>query len=236
MLAASIELSSGVGAPGGQATITGVMRTEGATVIGAMVDLTAPDGISIGANARGRPSCVSYCNQDYEPIVSLADASSAEFDPIGGPAKACAAQNFVFLPVGCSPGVNCTGVRYLEIILALYESFPDGGTLFTCTVDIADDLELGTYPVVCSGPQASNPEGLPVPATCTDGTLQIGCPGDCDGDAHVSIHEVVRGFAIMTSAMSTAECRAFDTDADDALEIAEFVRGYRSLLHGCAGE
>jgi hypothetical protein len=199
------------------------------------VDLTPEPGISIGVNARGRPACVSHCNRDYAPIVSPAEASTAALDPIGGPAKSCSATNFGFLPSGCSPGVNCEGVRYLELSVYSVNPIPDGGTLFTCTIDVAGGLAAGTYPIVCSDPATADAEGMRVPTTCRDGAVAVSCPGDCNGNGRASVQEVVLGFSILTGKATLERCRALDTNADDSVSVAEFVRGYRSLVDGCAG-
>jgi hypothetical protein len=236
LLAASIEISSGVAEPGGTGQISGILRAQGAEVSGVELELTLTNGVSIGANARGRPACVSHCNQDYQPIVPLAEASTAGIDPVGEPAKSCAAQNFAFRPVGCSPGVDCTGVKYLELSLSNVNPLPDGGTLFTCTVTATADLAAGTYAVACSGAGAADPEGQSLPATCSDGALHVSCPGDCNGNGRVNVHEVLLGFTIMEGAAATADCSALDTDADDAVSIAELVTAYRRLVNGCGTE
>src|SRR4029450_10902896 len=128
LLAASIEISSGVAEPGGTGQISGILRAQGAEVSGVELELTLTNGVSMGARARGRPACVSHCNQDYQPIVPLAEASTAGIDPVGEPAKGCTrpVDSAAFLPVGCSPGVNCTGVKYLELNVAI-PLLPDGG-------------------------------------------------------------------------------------------------------------
>jgi hypothetical protein len=236
LLAVSIELTSGIAEPGGTGQISGILREQGADVSGVELQLTATRGISVGVNARGRPACVSHCTQDYQPIVPLAEASTAGIDPVGEPAKSCTrpVDSAAFLPVGCSPGVNCTGVKYLE--LGLSNVLPDGGTLFTCTITVAADLAAGTYAVGCSGAGASDPEGQTLPATCSDGALHVSCPGDCDGNGRVNVHEVLLGLTIMEGAAATADCSALDTDADDAVGIAELVTAYRRLVNGCGTE
>jgi hypothetical protein len=42
------------------------------------------------------------------------------------------ATGFVFLPHGCTPGVDCTGVRALVLSTSNVDPIPDGSVLYTC--------------------------------------------------------------------------------------------------------
>lgn len=78
----------------------------------------------------------------------------------------------VLLPETCTAGVDCQGARVLII------QFPpvpiaNGATLYICTVQISAGAAVGNYPLTCSVPSASDPNGNELPAQCVDGQLQV---------------------------------------------------------------
>jgi len=66
---------------------------------------------------------------------------------------------------------------------------------------------------------------LPAPA--------LGCPGDCNGDAAVSIDELVRGVGIALGSTALDSCPAFDGGADGAVSIDELIAAVNAALGGC---
>jgi hypothetical protein len=76
----------------------------------------------------------------------------------------------------------------------------------------------------------------------TDGTLATvtvevsgpHCAGDCDGDSHVAIDELVRGVGIALGAMPIGVCDTFDANGDGVLTIDELVQGVSGALTDCA--
>src|SRR5262249_52904797 len=79
---------------------------------------------------------------------------------------------FVFQPVGCTLGVDC-GVRALVLALNNVDPIPDGSVLYTCRVDIDPSAALGSYPVRCANPGASDPQGMILATTSADGAVQV---------------------------------------------------------------
>jgi MYXO-CTERM domain-containing protein len=81
-----------------------------------------------------------------------------------------------FQPPGCS-GEECTG--YKGIIISLENTDPiPAGVLYTCNVHINDTAADGqTYPLTCSSPGASTPDGDALPTSCTDGAITVGVVG-----------------------------------------------------------
>ena len=79
----------------------------------------------------------------------------------------------ILLPDGCTPGVDCHRSR---VLIIQFPPFPieDGAVLYTCTVAIAADAPMKTYPLTCSMPSISDPDGKPLPVQCADGRVQTG--------------------------------------------------------------
>jgi hypothetical protein len=65
--------------------------------------------------------------------------------------------------------------------------------------------------------------------------LSVGafCGGDCDGDGHVFVDEIVSGVSIALGAVDLAQCRHSDTDADGRVTVDELIRGVTAALEGC---
>src|SRR6185369_17876321 len=98
----------------------------------------------IAAKANGLPDCTIHPDIDKGPTFS-------------------------FLPLGCTPGIDCTGVRALILSTSNTAGIPHGATLYTCEVAIAADAPPGTYPLVAAMPQASDPNGEGLPVLASDG-------------------------------------------------------------------
>jgi MYXO-CTERM domain-containing protein len=111
----------------------------------------APD-TAIAALPNGQPICV--VNPDI----------ASRFD-----------TPFVFLPMDCSPGVDCTAMRTLLLRVGL-APIASGSLLYTCRIDIAADAAAGSYPLTCSNTAASSNEGESFPSTCTSGSIVVGPP------------------------------------------------------------
>ena len=59
------------------------------------------------------------------------------------------------------------------------------------------------------------------------------CAGDCDGDDHVSIDELVRAVAIALGGESLDACTGLDRDHDAKVGIDELVRAVNAALSSC---
>ncbi|MFN8640968.1 MAG: M4 family metallopeptidase [Candidatus Binatia bacterium] len=60
-----------------------------------------------------------------------------------------------------------------------------------------------------------------------------GCAGDCNGDAAVTIDELVKSVSIALGSAAPAVCAAVDADGDGQVTIAELVRAVNAALGGC---
>jgi hypothetical protein len=61
------------------------------------------------------------------------------------------------------------------------------------------------------------------------------CPGDCDGDGHVMLHELVAGVSIALGTTDLAACRAADGDDSGTVVIDDLTRAVADALQGCPG-
>jgi hypothetical protein len=59
------------------------------------------------------------------------------------------------------------------------------------------------------------------------------CTGDCDGDAAVTVAELIRGVNIALGNAPAESCPAFDRNGDDAVAIDELVAAVNAALDGC---
>lgn len=101
----------------------------------------------------------------FDPAAAIVDCTiSPEFAGFSGA---------VLLPDGCSPGVNCQRAR---VLIIQFPPLPidDGSVLYVCTVEIAPDAPMKTYPLTCAAPAVSDPNGKALPVECTDGQVEAG--------------------------------------------------------------
>lgn len=147
---ATLVVGDAIGRPGDEVPLSVSLQT-GLQVFNTQNDLTFPPQAGVVAGTGGRPVC------SVNPAISRESSS------------------FSFLPSGCTPGTDCTGIRARVLTTLIAPGpIPPGTTLYTCTVAIADDAASGTYPITCSNVLASNAEGMNVPATCINGEVVVG--------------------------------------------------------------
>jgi hypothetical protein len=60
------------------------------------------------------------------------------------------------------------------------------------------------------------------------------CAGDCDGDARVTIDELITAVDVSLDRAALVSCAVADTDADGAVSVAELVTAVQNALDGCA--
>ena len=68
--------------------------------------------------------------------------------------------------------------------------------------------------------------------TVAPAVAQPPCAGDCNGDAHVSIDELVTGVTLML-APGSRDCAAMDGDHNGTVIISELVSAVGAALDGC---
>jgi hypothetical protein len=212
---ASIDIGSATGAPGTTTTVAvtlSLLTDPPAEVTGVRNDISFDPLTPIAAKANGLPDCTIHPDIDKGPTFS-------------------------FLPLGCTPGIDCTGVRALILSTSNTAGIPHGATLYTCEVAIAADAPSGTYPLVAAMPQASDPNGEGLPVLASDGSIEVTellpCVGDCDGDRVVAINELLFGVNIIIGSQPLSECTALDVDADGTAQINELIGAVNNALNGC---
>ncbi len=132
----AIIVNSASAAPGEQILIDVRLQAADAVVASTQNDLQY-DGanVRVATTANGKPDC--RVNADIDK----------------------AATAFSFQPPGCS-GSACTGVRALVLSLSNLDPIPDGATLYTCTVSIAEDAtQFVEHPLGITGVMMSDPSG-----------------------------------------------------------------------------
>jgi hypothetical protein len=177
------------------------------------VDVVLDPSTPINPQANGRPDCL------VNPAINKPNTT------------------FTFLPAGCTPGTTCRSMRAVVIAISNSAPIPDGLVLFTCSASIARAAAIGKHRLVCSGPQASDPDANALPILCADGAIQVTqpCVGDCDGDGQVTVDEVILGVNIAQENTPLSQCPALDANFDSQLTIEELIHGINDSLNGCPG-
>jgi hypothetical protein len=155
----SITLSNQTGAPGDTVPVTATLSTGTDMVAGTQNDITTPAGLSIGKNSEDNPDCA--VNPDIHK----------------------GATSFAYLPAGCTPGTDCTGVRAIVLSLTSTAAIADGSVLYTCQVTIGADAS-GALTLNNTNANASTPGGVQLPTTGVAGVVTVG-GGAADATIHV---------------------------------------------------
>jgi hypothetical protein len=213
----SIDIGSASAAAGTTTSfaVTFSLTDPVAAVAGVQNDITFDPLTPIPATPDGRPDCT------VDPGIDK-DATS-----------------FTFLPMGCTPGADCTAVRAFVLSATDSDPIADGVTLYACQVAIAADAPPGSYPLVAGMPLASGAVAEILLVRASDGAIEVidrppPCAGDCDGDGLVGINELLVGVNIIIGAAPTSVCSVLDVDANGAVAINELVQAINNALIGCS--
>lgn len=145
----AIHLSSPIGIPGDQVTVSATLETGGAIVGSTQNDITFDSANApIAALPDGTPDCAlnPALNKDHL---------------------------FVFRPNGCT-GAMCTMVRTAVFnVSPPVNPIPEGSVLYTCKVAIAANAPPGEYPLVISTAQLADPNGTVLPNGSIDGKVVV---------------------------------------------------------------
>ena len=169
-----IHIEDATGNAGGTATVDVTLDTEEQTIVATQNNIHFSPQAKIAVGPGGSPDCAVNPAIDKEQSL------------------------FSFRPTGCDPGETCTTVRALIFSAVSQTPIPDGATLYSCRIAVAEGAS-GGFPLLCEGPEGSDPDGGAVPATCTDGSVLVeeeppinACPGDFDQSGAVTIDELVQ--------------------------------------------
>jgi len=61
------------------------------------------------------------------------------------------------------------------------------------------------------------------------------CVGDCNGNAEVTVNELIVGVNIALETLPVEECAALDVNDDGAVTVNELVQGVNNALQDCGG-
>ena len=131
----------------------------------------------------------------------------------------------------------------------------DGGSSLDCVHLTADDFTVSPHGVIV----ASSEYGIAITRdtdldevrfidlggarvrAISSGSLpgvcdQSGCAGDCDGNQSLAVDELVTGVNVALGTVPLAQCRAFDTYADQEVSVDELIAAIHAGLEGCGLE
>ena len=215
--AARVVIGSADGEPGNivQIGVTLSLIDQSAEIAGVHADFLFDPATPVPATANGHPHCTV------------------------GASINIGVQTFTFVPQGCTPGSDCTGVHALVFSLDNVTPLADGALLYTCAVAIDADAPAGTYPLVAGEMLGSDPDGGAVPLIGVDGVVTVdeppppACAGDCDGSGAVSINELLIGVNILIGSAAPAQCTAVDTNGDGMVAVNELIQAVNAALGSC---
>ena len=78
-----------------------------------------------------------------------------------------------FRPTDCTAGTDCESFKGIIINFSDLSPIADGATLYTCDVSVAADAAPGEYPVNCTLPGSSDPDGNSFETDCVSGTITV---------------------------------------------------------------
>ncbi len=168
---AEIAISDATGEIGGTATIDISLNLldSAAVVVATENEFTFPAG--------AQPFEAGIDEATMEPF------SSCSFNAANGRE----ASNFAFTPAGCfsDPDVACTSAKALVLSFSNLTGIADGAVLYSCDLALGmpagsaaatSGATTGTFPVVCSAPGTSDPDGVSLTTLCVDGSVTIEQP------------------------------------------------------------
>jgi len=229
-------LVSACGSPHtGPYTITWAPRKCPVTIAIGSVDAQPGQVVSVPVvlHAMGQRVATMQMSLAFDPGTPIDVRADQTPDCAMNPNIQNATTTFVFEPIDCTPGVDCTGV--LSTVSAGNQATPiaDGTELFSCKVTVPVDASTGRHPVSCADGEASGPSGFPLDTAWSDGAVVVACTGDCNLDGHVTPDELLTGVAIALGSVPISQCSALNTDLDAAVTVAELLGGINQAMGAC---
>jgi hypothetical protein len=186
---------------------------------------------SVSGTAGDQVQFVVTLNTTGEEVAGV--ANDIFFDPAAAIVECTINPVFagfsaaVLLPDGCTPGVDCQRTR---VLIIQFPPLPinDGAVLYACTVQIAPDAPMKSYPLACSAPAVSDPDGHALPVQCVDGRVQTGflvcdvasAAGDNAGDFGDGSIDIFDLRAIFGAAQLDADVPVEGTDRFSAMDAS----------------
>jgi hypothetical protein len=148
----SIDVGTASGPPGASVTFDVTLATGGEAVAATENDIAFDPLTPVAADTFGDPDC--SVNPGINKMVFTA-----------------------FQPPSCTLGVDCTGIRVIVISFSNLDPIPDG-PIYSCNVDIGSAAPAGTYPLVNSNAQSSDPDANALTTGGSDGAINVLTPLD----------------------------------------------------------
>jgi hypothetical protein len=149
---ACLWVGSATGAPGARVTFAVTLLPGWWYFAGTQNDISFTQMTAVAANADGTPDCV------VNPLINKE------------------ATAFGFLPPGCSPGVDCQGIRAIVFSMGIQKAILGDAVLYQCAVDIAGDAAPGRYPLTNSNALAADLLTNPAELSPVNGEIVVEVP------------------------------------------------------------
>jgi hypothetical protein len=220
----AILIGDATGQEGGTATVNVGLAT-GTAVAGTENEIGFVADAQIAFNDSGEPECT------VNPSIGKSGY-------------------FAFQPTGCTPGDDCTSVK--AIIIGIFEStqeecdanpdqcynldpIPDGSRLYSCELSLGAD---GRYPLTCTNPDASDPDGVPIDTDCPNAEVTVepgvgACIGDCNGNGEVTLGEVQTALDIFFEDRPFSECPNADGNDSGDVSLGEVQTALDNFFEEC---
>lgn len=116
---------------------------------------------------------------------------------------------------------------------------PDG-LLATCQFAVGVGAALGSH-ALTNTPAATDPASNPIPGVvgAAGQIIVTTCTGDCNGDTHVTIGEVIKcvnlflGQPLCNPSNANLSCPVADASLDGIVSIGEVIQCVNRFLNGC---
>jgi hypothetical protein len=203
---------------------------------------TRPPAIDIGIGV-GRPGGIACAYGTLAGGAGRVATTSNDigFDPNSFSMSGCTINPAVGAGTTANKQLNMTplspGVEQVSIA-GNTNLIPDG-SLYGCAFGIGAAVGAGTYPLANTA-AAFDTAGQPIGVTGTPGQLVVtSCTGDCDGNARVSIGEVIRcvnlflGQPVCNFANPALSCPVADVNLNGTVTIGEVTQCVNRFLLGC---
>jgi len=100
----------------------------------------------------------------------------------------------------------------------------------TATASVTPSVTASVTPTRTRTATGGPPPMTPTPTA----TSPASCPGDCDGNEHVSIADLVLGVRIALGDALIDRCQALDRNDDERVSIDELILAVNKALNGCS--
>lgn len=174
---------------------------------------------------------IAACDLEAREKSALALASRWPIDWRAQMNSLCNWQSNVCVPVAfvCPDGTRVAAVGEVTDATSAHCPFDFTATLATCPDPQTPTATPTPTPTpVCAEPlPGGSPAGTRTPCP---GSV---CLGDCDGDAHVTVDELIAMVSVALGSAPAAGCPAGDADENGQITVDEIIAAVNHGLNGC---